>query len=42
MNMAGESWPVDNLAVWVPEEDGPRFELQAEEMSVGDQQMEAA
>ena len=42
MNMAGESWPVDSLAVWAPEEDGPQFELQVEVMSVGDQQMEAA
>jgi hypothetical protein len=42
MNMAGESWPVDSLAVWAPEEDGPQFELHVEVMSVGDQQMEAA
>ena len=42
MNKAGESWPVDSLAVWAPEEDGPQFELQVDVMSVGDQQMEAA
>ena len=42
MNMVSESWPVDSLAVWAPEEDGPQFGLQVEVMSVGDQQMEAA
>ena len=42
VNKAGESWPVDSLAVWAPEDGGPQFELQIDMMSAGDQQMEAA
>ena len=42
VNKAGESWPVDSLAVWAPEDGGPQLELQIGMVSVGDQQMEAA
>jgi hypothetical protein len=41
VNKAGESWPVDSLAVWAPEDGGPQFELQIDMMSAGDQQMKA-
>ena len=42
MNEAGESWPVDSLAVWAPDDGGPQIELQIDMMPAGDQQMEAA
>ena len=42
VNMASESWPVDSLAVWAPEEDGPQFGLQLEVMSAGNEQVEVA
>ena len=42
VNKAGESWPIDSLAVWAPEDAGPQLELQIDMMSAGDQQMEAA
>ena len=42
VNKAGESWPVDSLAVWAPDDGGPQMELQIDMMSAGDQQMEAA
>ena len=42
VNKAGESWPMDSLAVWAPEDGGPQLELQIDMVSVGDQQMEAA
>ena len=42
VNKAGESWPMDSLAVWAPEDGGPQLELQIDMMSAGDQQMEAA
>ena len=41
-NKACESWPIDSLAVWAPEDGGPQLELQIDMMSAGDQQMEAA
>ena len=42
VNKAGESWPVDSLAVWAPDDGGPQMELQIDMTSAGDQQMEAA
>ena len=42
VNMAGESWPVDSLAVWAPGSDGPQMELQIDMVPAGGQQMEAA
>ena len=42
VNKAGESWPVDSLAVWAPDDGGPQMELQIDMTSVGDQQMDAA
>ena len=42
VNKAGESWPIDSLAVWAPEDGGPQLELQIDMLSAGDQQMEVA
>ena len=42
VNKAGESWPVDSLAVWAPEDGGPQIELQIDMMSAGDQQNDVA
>ena len=42
VNKAGESWPVDSLAVWEPDGDGPQMELQIDMLSPDDQQMAAA
>ena len=42
VNKAGESWPMDNLAVWAPDSEGPQMELQTDMIPVDDQQMEAA
>ena len=42
VNKADESWPVDSLAVWEPDDGGPQMELQIDMTSAGDQQMEAA
>ena len=39
---AGESWPMDSLAVWAPEDGGPQLELQVEVVPAGGQQMGAA
>ena len=33
VNKIGESWPVDSLAVWSPDDGGPQIELQGEVMS---------
>jgi hypothetical protein len=41
VNKAGESWPMDSLAVWAPGSDGPQMELQID-MVPEDQQMVAA
>ena len=42
VNKAGESWPVDSLAVWAPGGGGPQIELQDNMVSPDDQQMAAA
>jgi hypothetical protein len=42
VNKAGESWPVDSLAVWAPDGDGPQMELQIDVAPPDEQQMEAA
>ena len=42
VNKAGESWPVDSLAVWAPDGGGPQIELQIDTVSSEDQQMVAA
>ena len=42
VNKAGESWPVDSLAVWAPDGGGPQIELQIDTVSSEDQQMAAA
>ena len=42
VNKAGESWPVDSLAVWAPDGGGPQIELQIDMVSPDDQQMAAA
>ena len=39
VNKAGESWPVDSLAMWAPDDGGPHIELQSEVMSPDTQQM---
>ena len=39
---AGESWPVDSLAVLAPDDGGPQMELQSDVMSPDAQQMVAA
>ena len=44
VNKAGESLPVDSLAVWAPDDEGPQMELQNayDMMSQDAQQMAAA
>ena len=42
VNKAGESWPMDSLAVWAPDEDGPQMELYRDMMSPDTQQTAAA
>ena len=42
VNKAGESWPVDSLAVWAPDGGGPQIELQIDMVSSEDQQMAVA
>ena len=42
VNKVGESWPMDSLAVWAPDGDGPQVELQIDMVSSDDQQMVAA
>jgi hypothetical protein len=42
VNKAGESWPVDSLAVWAPDDEGPQMELQNDMVSPDAQQMAAA
>ena len=42
VNKAGESWPVDSLAVWAPDGGGPQIELQIDMVSSADQQMAVA
>ena len=44
VDKAGESWPVDSLAVWAPDhgDGGPQMGLQSDVMSPDTQQMEAA
>ena len=42
VNKAGESWPVDSLAVWAPDGGGPQIELQIDTVSLEEQQMAAA
>ena len=42
VNKAGESWPVDSLAVWAPDDDGPQMELQIDVISLDNQQMALA
>ena len=41
VSRAGESWPVDSLAVWATGSDGPQVELQIDMIPEG-QQMVAA
>ena len=42
VNKAGESLPVDSLAVWAPDDGGPPMELQNDMMSPDAQQMAVA
>ena len=42
VNKAGESWPVDHLAVWAPDGGGPQIELQTDAESLEEQPMVAA
>ena len=42
VNKISESWPVDSLAVWAPDDGGPQIELQGEVVSADTQQMVAA
>ena len=42
VNKAGESWPVDSLAVWAPDGGGPQIELQIDTVSLEEQPMVAA
>ena len=42
VNKAGESWPVDSLAVWAPDGGGPQIELQIDAVSLEEQPMVAA
>ena len=45
VNKAGEPWPMDSLAIWAPDDDGPQMELQSDMMSpdmVQDTQQTAA
>ena len=42
VNKAGESWSVDSLAVWAPDEGGPQMGLQSDVMSPDTQHMVAA
>ena len=42
VNKAGESWPIDNLAVWAPDGDGPQMELRIDVAPPDDQQMAVA
>ena len=42
VNKAGESWPVDSLAVWAPDGDGHQMELQIDVAPLNDQQMALA
>ena len=42
MNKAGESWPMDSMAVWAPENGGLQMELQSDIVSPDAQQAAAA
>ena len=42
VNKAGEPWPMDSLAVWAPDDEGPQMELQSDMMSPDNQQTAAA